>query len=169
MDNSSTEKVLRELFDNFYKELEKAGILVLNTLKITVDFSRGEVTLSDEDETVTSEDVIYAWTPEEETPTPDAVLEKSTEARELLRRLVETLAHEGYFEQQIFQTPFAVLYTDLSSEKCRLIFKVDGGWTVMDKPLLKGWEKEMNGFLSRLLGEESPKGRNKPCVEREKS
>ena len=77
--------------------------------------------------------------------------------------------HEGYFEQQIFQTPFTVLYTDLSSEKCKPIFKVDGGWTVMDKPLLKGWEKEMNGFLSRLLGEESPKVRNKLCTEREKS
>ena len=66
MDNASTEKVLRALFQKFYEELEKAGILVLNSIKIATDLSNGEITLSDEEETVTADDVSYAWaTPSE--------------------------------------------------------------------------------------------------------
>lgn len=161
MDNASTEKVIRALFAKFYEELEKAGILVLNTIKVSVDLSSGELAISDEEETVSADDVIYAWTSGDETADESALRAKSNEVREFLRRLVEALMHEGYFEQQIFQTPFSVLYTDLQTEKSRPIFKYDGGWTVMDKPLLKGWEKEMNGFLSKLLAEPTPKAQTK--------
>ena len=158
MDNASTEKVLRALFQKFYEELEKAGILVLNSIKIATDLSNGEITLSDEEETVTADDVIYAWaTPSEEAGDDAKAKQRGEEVREYLRRLVESLAHEGYFEGQIFQTPFAVLYTDLRSEKSKPIYKIDGGWTVMDKPILKGWEKEMNAFLSKLLDEPAPR------------
>ena len=156
MDQASTDKVLRSLFDKFYDALEKAGTLVLNTVKITADLSSGEVTLSDEEESVSADDVIYAWASSaEEAPDEGALGQKSEEIREHLRRLVEALVHEGYFDQQIFQTPFTVLFSDLRSDKAKPIFRADGGWTVMDKPLLKGWEKEMNAFLSKLLDEPS--------------
>ena len=157
MDNASTEKVLRALFQKFYEELEKAGILVLGSIKITTDLGSGEVTISDEEETVTADDVIYAWgASQDESGDETKAKQKSDEIREYLRRLVEALAHEGYFEGQIFQTPFAVLYSDLRTDKAKPIYKIDGGWTVMDKPILKGWEKEMNAFLSKLLDEPAP-------------
>ena len=160
METAATDKVIRSLFDRFYAELEKAGILVLNTIKISVDFSSGEIVLSDNDETISSEEVIYAWTQDEKsTPEEASAATKSAEVREYLRRFVESLMHEGYFEQPIFQTPFTVLYTDLSTEKSKPIFKADGGWTVMDKPLMKGWEKELGGFLSRLLEEKPTAGK----------
>lgn len=173
MDNAAQEKVIRALFGDFYSALQEAGILVLNTIKVFLDISSGELTISDEEESVSVDNVIYAWSVEE-TEAPDSEETKrqvSAEAREFLRRLTEAMMHEGYFEQQIFQTPFAVLYSDSLSDKPKTIYKADGGWTVMDKPLLKGWEKEMNGFLSKLIatGEKKPTQKTKQTNREEKA
>ena len=167
MENEAAEKVIRSLFSRFYEELEKAGVLILSTIKISVDFTSGNLSLSDNEETIISEEIIYAWAlPEEERADESRFRKRAEEVREYLRRLVETLAHEGYFERPIFQTPFAVLLGDLSGGKSKPIYKIDGGWTVMDKPLLKGWERDLSGFASRLFGEPNPKTQTRPNQDR---
>lgn len=130
----------------------KISDLTICDLSVHVDCKTAEVTLSDENDRILGSTIIYKWL--EQCANTEIQVD---DIKKRVRKVVEMLATESFFDDPLFSMPFSVNFsassTNAEKEEQEEILFVDDEFVRIDDPLLIGLDDELDDFLSKLLAD----------------
>lgn len=146
------EKTLKLLESTFRSAVEfcVASDRTYYDLFVTMDFTEGKVTISDDEENLLAEETLFAYAQSDEPHCNNAPCSEA-EFVKLLRTLLEDLGKTNLFEVG-FGEPFSITYLSTVNEDSNeeLLYRYNDQ-SLVETPLLQHMDEELDAFFQSLL------------------
>ena len=139
--------LIETLFEEFYSAAEEAGMLSVHDLYLRIVPAAGELSISDEEESLTVSKVIFSWIVEDERE----VEARLREMKEDIKEAFKLLCDKQYFDRPLFLPPLSVLLEDPLSSSMEELLLIDDLWVSLNDPLMKDLDRDLQDFFGKLM------------------
>ncbi len=137
--------LLRNLFQQLINPAEGHNPMPLHDLFVQVDVERGDVNLYNDNDNLLAQCTLFAWA-DGQNPDKKALIQ-------LVRETVSLLEQKGFWENELFVKPLSVELVDDGMNSLEQLLFLDDDIILLDEPLLKGLNSDLNKFMDELLGD----------------
>ncbi len=121
---------------------------MFSDLFVQVDSESGEVLLFDDEERLLEKTIIFDWV-----NSPDGEEDFQKKVTPILRAVFSILATKNIFDSLNFIKPFSVSLTNEDFLVLEELLFIDDDTLLLDDPLLKDLDAELDEFLAKLLSD----------------
>lgn len=137
--------LLRNLFQQIICPTERRNPMPLHDLFVQVDTERGDVNLYNDDDVLLAQCTLFAWA--------DGQNRDKKTLIQLVRETVSLLEQKGFWENELFVKPLSVELVDDEMNSLEQLLFLDDDIILLDEPLLKDLNSDLNKFMDELLGD----------------
>ncbi|SUB77021.1 hypothetical protein [Porphyromonas macacae] len=146
MNNEKEIALLRNLFQEIVKSKEDYLAVPMHDLFVQIDPENGAVNLYDDQDRLLGSCTLFNWA---EKPSN----EPTAEMKRTVRETVSTLEQKGFWENPLFLKPLSVELVDDEMNSIEQLLFLDDDLIILDEPLLKDLNRDLNKFMEELLGD----------------
>lgn len=145
MDKDKIQHLLRKFFVHVIDACSKSTKTYYD-LMVSINFAEGRIVVSDDDDKVIGEEVIFGFISNENNKGITA-----EEVIPLLRNQLHLLYTDGLFNEDFIGEPFSVTYVT-DEEPVELLFIYEDQ-LLLERPLLENMGEELDTFFNNLFAE----------------
>lgn len=140
-------KLIVELFREALHESENKEFS-MHDLNISVEKQDALIALSDDNDHTLASKVLFDFLSQEgkeKLPFSDL--------KQCVVGAISELQSEGFFEQDVFEKPFSIIYSESSDDLPEELLLIDEELIRIDDPLLENLDEDLDAFIKQLLSE----------------